>query len=139
MKEFLLRMLVGCVVLFSLGGLYLDHSSAQKGSKAPPTAGKAVAHKRTELQKFSRPIATVPRFRPDVEVRGHVWRWSSLHGWVALPVGTAPATVLLPADFALPETVTVYETAPLELVPGEVIHGTCPHCGAPIQFHLRKR
>lgn len=135
------RVLVGLFILALLGGLYLDHSVAQKGGKAPApsTAGKVVTHKRGELTRFSRPVTTVPRFRPEAEVRGRVWRFSPHFGWVALPAATAPAAVLLPSDFVLPETVTVYETAPLELPAGETVDGICPHCGAPLRFHLRKR
>lgn len=91
--------------------------------------GKVVEKKSDAVVKFHSKIGTVPTFRPDARKGGN-WHWHPWHGWVWLPIGVGPSTVLLGEAYALPAQAVVYETTPTPL---EII---CPHCGNPITIYV---
>jgi hypothetical protein len=79
------------------------------------------------------PVATLPRFQTPITVapvlvpperRGYSWHWHTHYGWVSLPLAIAPAVVVLPADYTLPEKVETYQVRATECV--------CPYCGHPL-------
>jgi hypothetical protein len=92
--------------------------------------GKVVVKQVKQLQRFPQPVVAHPSIHPPVQV-GRSWHWHPHYGWVALPVGVVNQ-VLLPANYVLPEPVTVYESAVAD--PSQTL---CPHCGQPIIIQIR--
>lgn len=91
--------------------------------------GKIVEKKVEAAPKFRTEITHVPATKPP-ERKGGSWHWHRWHGWTWLPVGMAPKTILLEANYRLPAVTVFYETTPAPL---EII---CPHCGKPIAVYV---
>ena len=96
-----------------------------------PLQGKVEVKPVAQLQRFPHPVTAVPPVAPPAR-DGHRWCWHPSYGWVALPLAVAPAQVLLPANYQLPQQVAVYQTAA-----ATQCQGVCPHCGQPITLTLQ--
>jgi hypothetical protein len=122
-----------CLLSHSL--LLSEHADAQVrvgvSVQHAPLGGKVVIRQRTALSGFAQPVLMPPRLMPS-PLAGSAWRWHRNYGWIALPEGGAPATILLPETFALPPQVQTYEVPPTTA--GQLY---CPHCGQVIVLMAR--
>lgn len=96
----------------------------------PSAQGRVQTQQLDQLHRHPKPAPKPPGPPPPVPPRqGHHWRWHShYHRWVIVPVNVAPQTVILPATYALPRQVEVYQTEAVQA--GGC---SCPWCGKPIQ------
>ncbi len=98
----------------------------------PAPQGKVLTVPAKNLYKFKDPIKSPPTTQPPKKDGGN-WHWHPHHGWVWLGVGTVALPLILPVNYALPASVTVYEVNAAPMVSSPLrIQVVCPHCGWPV-------
>ena len=132
MKKYLILLVaLGLGAMFATVLVVAQPPAVRVQVQHAPLQGKVEVKPVTQLPRFPQPVTAVPPVAPPVR-DGHRWHWHPSYGWVALPLAVAPAQVLLPANYQLPQQVAVYQTAA-----ATQCQGVCPHCGQPITLTLQ--
>lgn len=116
------------VLPVTVSGQFGKDKGTTKPPSPPPLKGTVVEKKTTMLPKFEKPIPHVPHNHPPDKAGGS-WHWHEHHGWMWFRQGFAPQTVIVPANFALPPSVFLYETT------AQPVTVVCPHCGKPFAIY----
>lgn len=107
-----------------------DKNPVVVNPEKPATEGKVQTVPREKVHKHDKPILEAPAHRPPPRPGGS-WHWHGhYHRWMWFEVNRAPRTIIVPADYALPPQVIVYEQ------PMRTATIICPHCNQPITVQV---